>query len=256
MTSGLSQDNQLKEAIRKIVLDIYEDCGLTAARDRVSSMILLCEDRRYDARTRATLKGELSETVLEIHLREFSKIVKPCVIVKGLCIPTINGSGATTEMDLCMFTPYRIYMFECKSYGGKKTVTKECYLKGGSTEHDIYRQSITHMQVLNQYLQPYRRNTIFKGNAPYKLFLFEFSSNDLTDLRADEWVKKIPALTLGNVREVLAQEFTTQMKVNWDVDGMLPIISRLNRNSEKMFEVHMKRILALNEKKKSSGKER
>lgn len=232
---------ELKTRIRQALLQHYEKYGISAVRPKAEMLIKQCEHEKIDYRQRVELKGELAEVVLECYLAEYSKYITPSVVSKGLCIRNMRNS-LTTEMDVTFFTPCRVYMFECKSYSGKKVLTAECTLTNNTTSKDVFGQSKHHMEILNQYIAQYRVNTRLKGVSPYKLVLFELSSQDCEDQRDDKWKQTIPLITLSTLDEWLQAEFSREMKVNWDVRKMIPMLKRLDMESAALFKKHLKRL--------------
>ncbi|MFQ9150782.1 MAG: nuclease-related domain-containing protein [Blautia sp.] len=60
--------------------------------------------------------------LVEDYMRRFPVKTKDWFCAKGLIIKDINNpdSGYFTELDYTVFTPQKIFAFECKSYGGDK----------------------------------------------------------------------------------------------------------------------------------------
>ncbi|MEG2262779.1 MAG: NERD domain-containing protein [Clostridia bacterium] len=231
----------LKDSTRRAMLECYKYQGLAAVKPKALEIMRQCESNVADFKTRCDIKGELAEVVLECYLMYVQKTIAPSILSKGLCIRNKNN-GNTTEMDVCFFTPIRIYMFECKSYSGKKALTKECTLTNKTTSKDVYGQSLHHMTILNQYLTPYRTNVLDKGQSPYRLVLFELSSTECEDKRELKWKKAIPLVTLDNLEQFILNEFSTSAKINWDTPRMLPILQMLDKQSERNFKEHLKRL--------------
>lgn len=231
----------LKTSTRTLMLECYRQDGIRAVKEKTRQLIKQCESNTVNYKLRMDIKGELAEVVLECYLMELQKSIKPSVISKGLCIRDRN-TGLTTEMDVCFFAPTRIYMFECKSYSGQKTLTKECTLTNKTTSKDVHGQSLHHMKILNQYLTPYRVNTRDKGQSPYKLILFELSTTDCDDRREDRWKKAVPLVTLDQLDAFVVKEFSREQKINWNVQQMLPMLNSLDKQSAVNFKEHLKRL--------------
>lgn len=227
--------------MRNALLDLYRRDGISAVKPKAKLLIQQCEREKIDYRQRVEIKGELAEVVLECYLAEYQKLIKPSIISKGLCVKNLRN-GLTTEMDVTFFTPCRIYMFECKSYSGKKTLTAECTLTNNTTSKDVFGQSKYHMEVLNQYLAQFRLNQAMKGVSPYKLVLFELSSNECEDQRDEHWKKVIPLVTLDTLDSWIGQELNREMKVNWDLYRMLPMLRKLDATSAALFKQHLERL--------------
>ncbi len=240
-TRNVDPAKPLAAKTRATILECYRQYGLARVDEQARKLITQCEHEKLDYRVRSDIKGELAEVVLECHLAEIQKYIPMSVVSKGLCIRDVN-TKLTTEMDVTFFTPCRVYMFECKSYSGKKTITKECTLTNSTVSKDVYGQSLHHMQALNRYLVPYRLNRNVKGVGPFKLALFELSTRECSDQRDDVWKSRVPLLTLDNIQEFLVRELTTSNKVNWDIQGMIPLLQQLDAQSALLFKEHLKRL--------------
>ena len=232
--------SDLKDITRKAVLNIYETKGLQAADAKISDLLVQCETWKDNTRDRSTIKGELSEIYLEYHLRWWMQYMKHMILVKGLCIKSV-ASKATAEIDILAGTPGRVYLFECKSFKGKKTVTKECFLQGEASSKDVYDQSKYHLELLDQHIADCRFVRTSKV-PPYKLILFELSTDEADDQREDKWKKAIPLLTPNNFDKWFLNEFSKTQKVLWDYDSLKTRLAVLNADSEAMFKFHMKKI--------------
>ncbi len=240
-TKNVEPAKPLASKTRATILECYRQYGLAKVNAQAKKLILQCEREKLDYHIRSTIKGELAEVVLECHLAEIQKYIPMSVVSKGLCIRDVN-TKRTTEMDVTFFTPCRIYMFECKSYSGKKTITNECTLTNATVSKDVYGQSLHHMQTLNRYLVPYRLNRDVKGVGPFKLALFELSTQECSDQREDIWKSRVPLLTIDNIQEFLVRELTASSKVNWDIQRMIPLLQQLDAQSSTLFKEHLKRL--------------
>lgn len=234
-------NKQYASRTRETILSCYRSYGLNTAMTQTIKILKQSETEKIDYRLKTEIKGELSEVILECVLLELQKYLGLSVISKGLCIRD-PITHRTTEMDVTFFTPCKIYMFECKSYAGKKTLTNECTLTNKTTSTDVFSQSKHHMEILNRYLIPYRLNRDIKGGSPYKLILFELSSVECIDNREDIWKSRIPMLTLSNIYDYLLQELCTPQKVNWDLPKLVPLLKQFDAQSEALFSEHLKRL--------------
>jgi hypothetical protein len=238
--------NQLKDSAHVVIFNAYQEKGVDAALQVAKALMDACNKSSSNIAGKSAVKGEVSEAILEVMLRKFQNLVSPSVIIKNFCIRAQTGNQRTTEIDLAMFTPVRIYLFECKSYNGKKTLNNECTVKSPSITKDIYKQSLVHMEILNQYMDKYRINRMWKGTSPYKLYFFEFSSGSIIDKRNDKWKHTMPLITLDNIDKVLCEEFLTPQKANWDLERAWKCIKQLYKLSESNFKDHMIRMYSLN----------
>lgn len=234
----------LNEITRSAVMNVYRTKGLEAADKKVKELLEQCEHWKDNTRERSTIKGELSEIALEYHLLWWMQHSKYMACVKSLCIKS-QTSNATAEIDILLATPCKVYLFECKSFKGSKTLSKECYLQGKSSEKDVFEQSKYHLEILEQHLAECRY--VRKPKKPaYQLLLFELSSDDVDDQREDKWKNNIPLLTINNIDEWFRKEFSIQQPVIWNFDSLYRKLRILNKSSERMFKFHMKKITERN----------
>ncbi len=232
----------LNEITRQAVLHLYETKGIKAADDKVKALLLQCETKgQNSARDRGTIKGELAEIYLEYHLLWWMEHARNLICVKGLCMKS-KESNATAEIDVLLASPCKIYLFECKSFSGSKTLSKECFLRGGSSEKDVYDQSKYHLKILNEHIADCHYPGKFKAK-PYKLILFELSSDNTDDQRSDHWKQNIPLLTMNNLDEWLASELQKAFEVQWNFKKLESILTDLDEKSGAMFKFHMKKIM-------------
>lgn len=230
-----------RDKTRLMLLNLYVKYGLKALDKKAMELIVECENnRQITPSVRGIIKGELAEVVVECHIAELIKTIPNIACVKGLCIR--SSWGSTTEIDLLMCTPCRVYLFECKSFSGRKTISDKCFLKGGSSSKDVFGQSAAHLKVLDEHIRPYMQNIGNKGCSPYKFLLFEFSSDDCCDCREEKYKEMIPLLTLKNIDAWLAEELSKTQKVNWDYTKVYETLKRLNISSAETFEQHLKRM--------------
>ncbi len=139
-------------------------------------------------------------------------------------------------------SPCRIYQFECKSFKGDKVLSKECYLKGKSSEKDVYEQSRYHLRILNEHIGDCHYPGTYKVK-PYKLILFELSTTGISDERTEQWKRTIPLLTMNNLDTWIAEELQRSSEVQWDYGKLLKILADLDSKSEAMFKFHMQKII-------------
>lgn len=224
------------ELTRDLIFDFYKITSIQATINCSWRLMKYCEGHAKQQVYRE-IKGEIAEVVLELLLCEMQKVVQRSIVLKGLCIEFVNSNG-TTEMDLVFITPFKIYMFECKSYKNNPKITKECLIAGCT---DVKRQSDLHVIGLNQYLGGQYDRTL--GVKPYKEILFEMSSEGMRDERDDYWKKKIPVLNPNN----FILEFGRTLREDrakasdlWNVEEIAKILKPLARKSDKTFEKHMK----------------
>lgn len=235
--------HELNQMTRKAVFDVFEHSGIEAADAKIKDLLIQCEQgsSAVSVRDRSTIKGELSEISLECHILFWMQHIKQLIAAKGLCMKSMV-SNATAEIDMLLATPCRVYLFECKSFKGKKTLSKECFLQGTSSSKDVYEQSRYHLKVLEQHISEFRIPSQSKL-SPYQLILFELSSDGIIDTREEKWKKNIPVLTADTFDAWLVNEFRQTTEVRWDLVGLSKKLRELDSKSAQMFKYHMTKIM-------------
>ena len=227
-----------KDALYNQLSDVYHTKGYDVLLDKCWKLMSLAENKAFEQKYRS-IKGELAEIVLEFGLWEIQKAIDyPTVTLKGLCIPFRTGNNATTEMDIVFITPYKIYMFECKSYKNCPKVTDKCLL-GDST--DVYNQQRLHTIALNQYISKAIKKCEVK---PYRCILFEMSYEGLNDVREDVYKASMPIFSAKDWINSMVDELTSNRNnpAFIDVKQCVKILSNLDNNSKEMFKKHLQRL--------------
>lgn len=226
----------LKTAIHTQLWGIYSRKGYTTMVTASWELMKVCEKRAKEHAYRQ-LKGEIAEIVLECGLRELQKTVKPSITLKGLCIPFRSIPGKTTELDLVFVTERCIYLFECKSYKNRPTLTGDCML-GDSM--DVYSQSKYHLKGLHEYIgRLYNHN---RTKTPYKFILFEMSSQGVLDKRTPEAKKRVPVCSPQDFITIFEDDFKHQPHGVWNIDEVVRVLEPLSHASQDMFVKHVARL--------------
>lgn len=163
------------------------------------------------------LNGEICETTLEIGILEFMKrypdVCQDWVLKKGLIIKDINdpNNGFMTELDVVLATPQMIYLFECKSYTGKKVLTERCTITTPSRTFDVYSQNFLHAKTFLGQFTPYRCNKDEKI-FPIQLVLFSMSKGEIEDKRTQACQALMPLVEIETLFSFLAKNIPTSKK--------------------------------------------
>lgn len=198
-----------KDASRRVLLE-YRQSHSLAETVLVAKKMLESTTHKDDVVFHTHVHGEICETVLEIlvedYMQRFPVKTKDWFCAKGLIIKDINNpdSGYFTELDYTVFTPQKIFAFECKSYGGDKKITDICTIrkkKGGS--FDVYAQHERHAIVLSEQLRPFRKSQ-YIGCQAYQLILFNFSVGETNDTRTVRNKLLMPCLDETNVLNIFS----------------------------------------------------
>lgn len=166
---------------------------------------------------RTALHGEICEAVLEVALADYikrnAKNTKDWFIKKGLILrdPTAVNSDYLTELDLTLFTPNCIYLFECKSYSGDKIIEEKCTLRTTKKAFDVYTQNAAHEETLLKNIceLKVKGETAYKSKGTQKV-LFSFSIGDLQDTRSASAKNDMPCLQLSDLDAFLSKRASSE----------------------------------------------
>lgn len=225
----------------------YERDGIIEFKNYCVDLVSELEKKRGQEFN--VLRGELAEVLLEALLRNlcdiFDKYGIKYELIKNLAIIKrgSNGKLYSSEIDVCLCTEYRCYLFEVKSYKGKKTLTDECLLHGFK-DMDIHKQSTLHLDFFRENFDDCRF-TFIEGRKnipkPYKLIFFEFSKDGVKDLRNREWKERVPLITYDNFHKFFIGELSNKV-VQWDLIKLRKTLSKFNDNRDMVMDYHLKRL--------------
>lgn len=193
------------------------------------------------------LHGEICETVLEMLLDEVVKKRPECSMQKSLVLWNRKNpaNGFLTELDWTLFTPECIYLFECKSYSGKKELTGEGILsRENGKSYNVYKQSVIHKETLYDWVEPF----VLSGKTPLlQMVLFDFSQGEIEDKRSKVAKMELPVLNERTLLPFLENESKSE-KV-WNTRALREVGEKLSAKSDELRETHLKYV------KKKHGKE-
>lgn len=237
----------VKNKTSTILLDYYKKNRNLRNFIEVSRQMLIQKG------TSPLIRGEICEVVLSVILTEFilkNKLnSKGWFISKGLIVNDKYNSCSDylTEIDLTLFTPKMVYIFECKSYKGSKVLRDKgsLYVKNGTRELfklDVFEQNRKHSLALLKYLIPYLTNKS-SSNKLVKMIMFDFSIGEYEDLRDDKYKKIFPLL---NDRTVLRLFDTYSSKDDvWNMRGISSVVDELNSSLSLKTEDHLNYVKSL-----------
>lgn len=217
---------------------------------RLAIAMLQSTAHKGDEEFRTTLHGEICETILELGLqvykKQHSRETAEWFWKKGLILkdPTSQKSRYLTELDLALFTPQMIYIFECKSYSGKKVLSGKCTLQTENRCCDVYRQNAGHEETLLKNINAFR----LPGEAAYKAagtqkVLFSFALGELEDTRADENKKEMPCLTYSMLFPYL--EATTKGSRVWNMVALKKAMDVIEKAGDSLSKKHLEYVKSL-----------
>lgn len=231
-----------KDTSRKVLLE-YRQSHSLAETITVAKKMLESNVHKDNVVFHTHVHGEICETVLEIivedYMRRFPVKTKDWFCAKGLIIKDINNpdSGYFTELDYTVFTPQKIFAFECKSYGGDKKITDICTIKkkkGGS--FDVYAQHVKHAIVLSEQLRPFRKSK-YLGTQAYQLVLFNFSVGETIDTRTVQNKLLMPCLDEKNVLNIFS--IYDNDPAIWNIEYLKKAIAIIQKHNDANTKKHL-----------------
>lgn len=203
------------------------------------------------------IRGEICESVLvsmlEDYIEKNNLADKGWFIDKGLILKDMHNvdSEYLTELDVTLFTPKQIYLFECKSYKGTKVAREKCSLyirtraNGKDKEKrmiDVYSQHIKHYKALLKCLAPFMINVNSKSK-PFRLVCFDFSEGELIDERTDRDKRIFPILNETNLYSLF--NGYNKKAVQWDITSVRKLVNRLDDCKESLTRKHLSYVTSL-----------
>jgi hypothetical protein len=178
-------------------------------------------------------KGLIAELVLECSIKEWQKQTGTMEwnYTRELYIPHRNGKGIT-EIDVILYSPYTIVVFEVKSYSGRKIVTEACTIRT-SRVHDLFAQNGLHIESLMKQIEPLCLSKIGAVKSVY----FNFSLGDVVDERTLRNKQLIPIVDETNIFAFLEAMRRNCTKLTWDKKITAKIVEL--RDSGLSREQHM-----------------
>lgn len=231
-----------KDSTNEVLLSYFKEHDLEATI-KVATAMLKSDSFKSNKTFHSHVHGEICETVLECivldYMRKHPERTKTWFYSKGLIIKDIlnPNNGYFTEVDLILFTPQKIYVFECKSYGGDKKITDKCKIvkkKGGS--FDVYDQHEKHARVLSEQLNPFRKRETFHLPG-YQLALFNFSLGETLDVRTPQNKVLMPCVDTTNVTKLF--EINKDKEVIWNMAYVSRAIKIIERNGQENAKKHL-----------------
>lgn len=234
----------VKDSTNEVLKDLYKEKGL---KDTIITayQMLKINNHKSDKLFRAHLHGEICETVLELIIVDFmnrnKEQTKDWILSKGLILPNIDNIGSTyrTEIDLTIFTPYKILTFECKSYAGDKTITGMCTVeRKGMKSVNVYSQHSKHAMMLLKLFNPCRY--VREGSdkvSPMQLAYFDFALGTIKDEREAIDKDRMPILRIDSIGKLLA--VYTKRPVYYDMKDVKKIVDKLEFYKEKQTKKHL-----------------
>ena len=242
-----------KDKTNEKLKEYYKTFGLKRTL-QVAYKMLQLPDHKRNKNFKNTVHGELCETVLEICIIDFmnnhKEETKDWFYSKGLILKDIESSNSQylTELDLTLFTPYKVLTFECKSYSGDKQFINECtVVRKGIKDCDVYNQHEKHYTTLMKNIKYFRNPNIeFHKIAPLQIAYFDFSLGSIEDNRTKTWRSLMPVITYANIDKLL--NMYLNKPVCWNMKMLKQAIDIIDKNKEKNTKKHLKYVKSLHRK--------
>lgn len=233
----------VKDATHARLLDVYRKHGKDVAV-QVARKSLGMQGRNRSAEFKTNFNGEVCETVLEIlvddYCKRHPKQTAGWCWGKGIILkdPGRLDKDFTTELDFTLFTPEKIYLFECKSYAGDKILCGAGTLeRQGREPFDVYKQSLLHVETLDKWIGRTSRS------PDYQMVLFNFSRGKVTDKRTASTKELFPCVDETDWVTVLKGG-----KAVWDTKYLQHVVEVLTENSGQLQEEHVRYVQSLHGK--------
>lgn len=205
----------------------------------------VCYEILKSSNSSGVIRGEICECLLVMLLEDYIKKnnKRDWVLAKGLILKDLDRpeSNYSTELDVTLFTPKMIYLFECKSYRGEKKLTKECTLstksgKSWTKRVDVFDQHKKHFVCLYKYVKKFRVNKD-KNAKCFKIIMFDFSIDGIKDNREEKFKCLMPLLDENNLYSLF--DNYDSLDDNWDMKYISQVVKKLKEVSPKRTQKHL-----------------
>lgn len=237
---------------QEILLPIYKEKGIEYTMELCDLLQKEATDKKVPIGKEklSMIRGKLCEVVLEILVLEY---IRKNNLKDWFCIPSLylrdvftKNTAFYSEVDLVIFTPSRLMLFECKNYGGEKTFVDQGTIKRAGIRHDanVYDQHEKHLEAFVSIFEPFKDKKVNNG---YFMGYFNYSSGSLKDVREDKWKKAFPVVDRDNLYSYLdkAKESTRI----WNMDEVRKVVKMLEKNKEKVARKHLNYVTGLHPRK-------
>lgn len=233
-----------QESIRHSILKFYRSNGIERTKE-FCKKLLEAEDHKKDKNFKNKVHGEICEALLESLLLDYidkNSLGNRWFIEKGMIIKDLDSGNTKfyTELDLTLFTPYKVVIFECKSYAGDKIIKDKCTISRTCGDFDVYKQNKNHMTVLHTNI----KSCLLDPKAkPYKLALFDFSVGGLQDKRDSKYKKLMPVINIDNIDKFL--DVINKQPTVWDIFNLKKITTIIMKRNKVLRGKHLEYVKGL-----------
>lgn len=233
---------KFKNELRRDMLTMYKSKGYAFTVNTVNHLVKNSNKKSKAAgepKLAVQIRGECCEILLELAILEYAKQRNlPWICSKGLTLKRRDYKKGTTELDITLFTPSQIILFESKYRSGNIQLIDECKIVPDYGHvADVYKQNMMHLDNLRRYLDTAVHN--LSAGAPFALCLFIEPANRVKDNRDDKMRGIVPLVSLENIIPYL-DTIANKKQVVWDINKLHQILVLLDSMSEENFKQHMK----------------
>lgn len=232
-----------KEATYEKMMEVYQNRGKDGAIKAAEGILhsSACAD---DVEFKMELHGEVCECVLEILIRDEIKTnpnAKDWVFCKGTVLKDRKNVKKEffTEIDFILFTPECVFLFECKSYTGRKElICNGTVRRENGSYFDVYKQSVLHKEVLEKWIEDF----VLRGKIPViQMCMFNFSNGELVDKRSRNARREMPCLD----KDTVIPYITIPGDRVWDMGCFPHVRDVFNKNSDAFRQRHLDYVKSL-----------
>lgn len=239
--------------INSALKQMYQAKGIEEMT-KLGEELLKSKQCKEDEEFRNIVHGEICETILECYLIDYIKrnhLEDKWFYEKGMVLKDMNNPDGEylTEVDMTLFTPFKILTIECKCYGGGKLLVDECKIvRKGLKPYDVFKQHAKHIETLMGNFYRFRLNNKYSSAySPIDAAYFDFSLGKITDKRTVEWKTKMPALNINNLYNHL--DTYLDKPACWDIKGLKQGVDIITKHKDILRKKHLKYVKGLNKKR-------
>lgn len=238
-----------KSKTNDFIIDYYKKHGLNRTV-KVAYKMLELNNHKDDKEFRAQVHGEIAESILEVGIYDFMQRheaeTEQWIIEKGMILKDPESGGKyLTELDMTIFTPYKIITIECKSFAGDKRFTDRCTVRRkGIRAKDVYDQHEKHYRTLMHNFSSFRILNEKSGRvSPLQIAYYDFSEGTVTDERDEKWRKMMPIINPFNLDKFLTQFINKP--TYWRMDYVQRAVNIIGKNKKRNTSAHLKYVTSL-----------
>ena len=236
-----------KDNLTKALINVYQSHGYNTfcatCDNLIKNSTAKAKKELGDAKLGIQIRGEVCEAFLKISIVEFCKInkTKNWFMHKGLCLERKDGKkNKTTELDITLFTPNKVVLFESKFRMNKVEIYDQCKIVPDyGTATNVWSQNIMHLDNLKWYLADSLKS--LELGKPFKCVLFMYSNKDVKDLRSKKYRNLMPVVTKENLFSYLKTLTNSSVEL-WDIKSLRARIQLLDNDTDRLFKQHMKEV--------------